>query len=812
MGAGAGTKNEGQETVSNLRGSRIHVKGIVQGVGFRPFVYGLAKRHGLNGWVRNTSAGVDIELEGPSAALAAFVEALEREAPPLAHIDDVEITERPANGFTTFEIVDSQPLADAFQPISPDVAICDDCLRELFDPGDRRYLYPFINCTNCGPRFTIIQDIPYDRPLTTMKPFPMCDACAAEFHDPLDRRFHAQPVACPDCGPHVWLEANLYGSGAMVKRREKEAAVREARRLLAEGRVVAVKGLGGFHLACDATNEAAVRALRERKQRAEKPLAVMVADLAAVRDHCYADEAEEQLLASAAQPIVILQRRPSSSIVPAVAPRQDTLGVMLPYTPLHNLLLSPASDGEGPAVRALVMTSGNVSEEPIAYRNEEAVERLGSLADAFLLHNRAIHVRCDDSVARALPPGKEAPNGREQSATAPYILRRARGYAPNPLPLPWEGPSLLAVGAELKNTFCLTRERYAFLSQHVGDLENYETLRAFEEGVVHFERLFRARPEALAYDLHPDYLATRYALARAEREGLPAVGVQHHHAHIAACMADNGLSGERPVIGVSFDGTGYGDDGAFWGGEFLLADYDGYERAAHLAYAPLAGGDRAVREPWRMALAWLRQSGQPWDEALPPTRHAHSLTRERGPYVLDVLEQQLATGLNAPPTSSMGRLFDAVAALAGVRQTVRYEAQAAIELEALARACEKHVDENGAYPFTIEIGVIDPRPLIGAVTEDVRAGVDQSVIAARFHNGVARMVVEVCGHLRSAFDLSAVALSGGVWQNAILLERTVKALRAKGFTVYIHRQAPANDGGLALGQAAVASRRLQQEG
>lgn len=788
--------------MSDRRGSRIHVKGIVQGVGFRPFVYGLAKRHGLSGWVRNTSAGVDIEVEGPPAALVAFTEALERDAPPLARIDGLEVAERTANGFTTFEIVDSQPVDGAFQPISPDVAVCDDCLRELFDPADRRYRYPFINCTNCGPRFTIIQDVPYDRPQTTMSPFPMCAACAAEYHDPLDRRFHAQPVACPHCGPHVWLEASPHRKGTAFERREEDEAVQEARRLLAEGRVVAVKGLGGFHLACDATNGAAVQRLRRRKQRADKALAVMVVDLAAVRDHCYVNGAEEELLLSAARPIVILRRRPTSSIVPAVAPRQDTLGVMLPYTPLHYLLLAPPADGERPIARALVMTSGNVSEEPIAYRNDEARERLGPLADAFLLHNRAIHVRCDDSVVQALP----ADNGERQSPTAPYMLRRSRGYAPNPLPLPWEGPPLLAAGAELKNTFCLTRERYAFLSQHVGDLENYETLRAFEEGVDHFERLFRARPEAVAYDLHPDYLATRYALARAEREGLPAVAVQHHHAHVAACMADNGLSGERPVIGVTFDGTGYGDDGAIWGGEFLIADYDSYERAAHLAFVPLAGGDRAVREPWRMALAWLRQSGLPWDEALPPTRHAHSLTRERGPYVLDVLEQQLATGLNAPPTSSMGRLFDAAAALAGVRQTVHYEAQAAIELEVLAR---KRPGENGVYPFTVEGRVIHADALIAAIMQDAKAGVDPGVIAARFHHGVAQMVVDVCGHLRRAHGLEEVALSGGVWQNALLLERAVASLRAEGFTVYLHRQAPANDGGLALGQAAVAAWRLQ---
>ena len=800
--------------MADLRGARIDVKGVVQGVGFRPFVYGLAKRYGLTGWVRNTSAGVEIEVDGADAALAAFMEALEREAPPLARIDSVEAAQIAANGFTRFAIEASLALEGAFQPIAPDVAVCAECLRELFDPADRRFRYPFINCTNCGPRFTIIRDVPYDRPQTTMSPFPMCDACAAEYHDPLDRRFHAQPVACPACGPQVWLQAGRGMSAKGFPHREKEAAIRHARRLLAGGRIVAVKGLGGFHLACDGTNEAAVRTLRERKQRVEKPLALMMADVAAVRRDCYVDETEEQLLTSAARPIVIVGRRPASTIAPGVAPGQDTLGVMLPYTPLHYLLLAAATDGEGPVARALVMTSGNVSEEPIAYGNDEALERLGPLADAFLLHDREIYARCDDSVVRPLPRReKEAGDGHRHAryrGAAPYLLRRSRGYAPNPLRLPWTAPPVLAAGAELKNAFCLTRERFAFLSQHVGDLENYETLRAFEEGVRHFERLFGVRPEAVAYDLHPDYLATRYALARAEKEGLPAVGVQHHHAHVAACMADNGLSGERPVIGVSFDGTGYGHDGAIWGGEFLVADYDGYERAAHLAYVPLAGGERAVKEPWRLALAWLRQCGRSWAEALPPTRHARRVSHEKGEDALGILEQQLATGLNAPPTSSMGRLFAAVAALAGVRQTVNYEAQAAVELEALARAREQEGGESGAYPFTLEIGVVDPRPLMAAVADDVRAGVDQGVISARFHNSVAQMVVDVCRGLQRAFDVSDVALSGGVWQNAILLQQTMALLQANEFTVYVHRQAPANDGGLALGQAVIAARRLQE--
>jgi len=760
-------------------GARIHISGVVQGVGFRPFVYGLATRLGLTGWVRNTSAGVDIEVDGSSESLASFVEALRQGPPPLARIDDLEVTARPPDGFTSFEIIASQGVPQAFQPISPDVSICPDCLRELFDPADRRYRYPFINCTNCGPRFTIIQDIPYDRPQTTMAPFAMCPDCAAEYEDPLDRRFHAQPVACPVCGPQIWLESE-------EGRSDREEALQGARELLATGKIVAVKGLGGFHLACDAANPEAVDELRRRKLRVDKPFALMVADIETVARHCHLDEAERQLLESRQRPIVILRRRPESDIVPGVAPNQDTLGVMLPYTPLHYLLLEPAPGFP----EALVMTSGNLSEEPIATDNHEAQERLAALADAFLLHDRDIRTRCDDSVVRVFPVGTE--QRADDPETAIYPLRRARGYAPFPVHLPWEMPPILATGAELKNTFCLTKQRYAFLSHHIGDLENYETLQAFETGIEHYQRLFRVGPELLAYDLHPDYLASRYALARAEREGLPAVGVQHHHAHVAACMAEHGLSGETPVIGVSFDGTGYGDDGVIWGGEFLLADYRGYQRPLHLAYAPLPGGDAAVRQPWRFTLAWLNQAGLEWGDDLPPVRAASAEQ-------LDVIRRQIEGGVNAPPTSSMGRLFDAVAALIGVRQEVNYEAQAAIELEALVDP-----DESGAYPFDIGDGLIDPAPMLRALLADLRNGVSAGAMAVRFHNGLAAMVGAACRTLREQFGVAQVALSGGVWQNMVLLGRTVPLLRGDGFEVYLHRQVPANDGGLALGQAVVA--------
>lgn len=765
-----------------LRGARVHLSGVVQGVGFRPFVYGLAQRYSLTGWVRNSSSGVEIVVDGAAEALSGFVTALRSELPPLARIDSFDLCARAPEGFERFEIRPSRPEAGAFQPISPDVAICDDCLRELFDPADRRHRYPFINCTNCGPRYTIIRDIPYDRPLTTMAGFVLCEACAAEYHDPLDRRFHAQPVACPDCGPQPWLES----TDGQVKA-TGEDTIPAARELLRTGHILAVKGLGGFHLACDAANPAAVTELRRRKLRVDKPFAIMMLDIAAVERHCLLNEAEAALLLSRARPIVILPRRPDSLLARDLAPNQDNIGVMLPYTPLHYLLL----EREDSYPEALVMTSGNLSEEPIAFTNQAARDQLVPLADAFLFHDRDIHMRCDDSVMRVLAM-------EDHAITMP--VRRSRGYAPFPVRLPWSAPPLLATGAELKNTFCLTRDTYAFLSHHIGDMENYETLRAFEDGVAHLERLFRVSPEAIAYDLHPNYMATRYALERASAAGIPAIGVQHHHAHIAAGMVENGLSGKKKVIGVAFDGTGYGEDGAIWGGEFLIADYATYERAAYLRYVPLPGGDRAVREPWRVALAWLNVAGLPWEDDLPPVRFARQLGNDR----LDVLRRQIDLGLNAPPTSSMGRLFDAAAALAGIRQMVNYEAQAAIEFEALVDGL---IDT--AYEFAFDGSVIDPTPLWMGILDDRRAAVSPGTIAARFHNGIARMVLAVCRHLRDVHALDEVVLSGGVWQNVTLLRQALNLLKRDRFTVYIHHQVPANDGGIALGQAAIAARRMK---
>ena len=695
------------------------------------------------------------------------------------------------------------------------MSVCDDCLRELFDPADRRYRYPFINCTNCGPRFTIITDMPYDRPLTTMRDFPLCPDCAQEYQNPLDRRFHAQPVACPRCGPQIWFESSGQQIGAALDELPQAMEVSSgdsglliAQKWLAEGKILAIKGLGGFHLACDANNRRAVAALRERKLRVDKPFAIMMADMDTVLANCLVDSREQELLESRQRPIVILRRKPDAPIALEVAPGQDTLGVMLPYTPLHFLLLSSHPGQPSlPTVRSLVMTSGNLAEEPIAYTNPAARQQLASLADGFLMHNRPIRVRCDDSVMRVAPePGNHPvqPDRAGESKILP--IRRSRGYAPYPVKLAWDLPPVLAAGAELKNAFCITRERYAFMSQHIGDMENFETLQAFEDSVNHFERLFRVTPELLAYDLHPDYLASRYILNRSQSAGLPAVAIQHHHAHIVACMAENGLLASDTVIGVAFDGTGYGDDGLIWGGEFLLSSYSSYQRMAHLRYVPLPGGDLAIREPWRIALAYLDQLGLEWAPDLPAVAFGERALSEI-PGGLAVLSNQIAKGVNAPQTSSMGRLFDAVASLVGLRQTVNYEGQAAIELEA-------SIDTQAAFePYSFNLvpavgGIgplmIDPAPLFSQILADLRSGLPIGTIAARFHTGTAQMVLEVCRWVRQTSGSDQVALSGGVWQNTALLAHTLQLLEADGFQVFTHHWVPPNDGGLALGQALAA--------
>ncbi|MGQ9584930.1 MAG: carbamoyltransferase HypF [Anaerolineae bacterium] len=787
---------------------RITLRGVVQGVGFRPFVFNLAERLGVAGWVLNDSSGVEIEAEGLPEAVSAFVTALQAEAPPRARIEALEVQDLAPRGYERFAIRGSQRQEGRYQLVSPDIATCSDCLRELLDPADRRYRYPFTNCTNCGPRFTIIQDIPYDRPNTTMQPFQMCRDCQREYDDPRNRRFHAQPNACPICGPQLELVRCPSMLSEVWEARGQGDVVSQAANLLRRGAIVALKGLGGFHLACDATNAHAVQTLRVRKGRPHKPFAVMMAALEEVRRHCRVSPEEEALLASPECPIVLLPWRAGSDVVPAVAPGYRNLGVMLPYTPLHHILLRDVG-------RPLVMTSGNLSEEPIAAENEEALERLGHLADAFVLHNREIYARYDDSVW--FVPGSEVtgqqvsdcssprPSFTHPSLTAPQPIRRARGYAPFPVKLPFQARQVLACGAEIKNTFCLTRDEYAFVSQHIGDMENLETLEHFEATVRLYEHLFRIQPEAVAYDRHPDYLATRYALDRMEA-GNPSlsVAVQHHHAHIAACLADNSWGvDEGPVIGVALDGTGYGDDGHIWGGEWLVADYREYRRAAHLEYLPLPGGDAAIRNPWRIAAAYTHALlGEFPDFVVPQDVDAHEG---------HLLRQQLARRLNCPLTSSMGRLFDAISGLLGVCTQTTYEAQAAIELEMAAEGWGGHTSK-GAYPFRLEAQVgcweVRLQELLRAIMADVQAGAPVGEVAWRFHQTVAQMTVEVCQQIAGETGLRVVALSGGCFQNRLLLRLTVPALERAGFRVLLHRQVPCNDGGLSLGQAAIANQQM----
>jgi hydrogenase maturation protein HypF len=765
-------------------GLRIHITGLVQGVGFRPFIYSLAMRNNIQGWVRNTSAGVDIQVDGTKIQLDTFIHQLHNELPPLSRIDSFETQKCSPEGFTKFEIIPSEAIPGAFIPISPDVSICDDCLREMFDPDDRRYRYPFINCTNCGPRFTIIKDIPYDRPKTTMAPFEMCPACRAEYENPLDRRFHAQPVACPVCGPHVWLDSGQ----SNPSEHNKDDAISKTLSLLLQGKIIGIKGLGGFHLACDATNHHAVTELRNRKLRIDKPFAVMMPDISTIEKFCFLNDVEKKILTSRERPIVLLRAKPASNIVPAVAPQQKTIGVMLPYTPLHYLLF------QGLSIPALVMTSGNFSEEPIAYANNDALDHLSGLADAFLLHNRKIHTRCDDSVVRLADSNSSVTNETKFNL---YPIRRSRGYAPNPIKLPWKNsPKILATGPELKNTFCIAKEEYAFLSHHIGDMENYETLKSFEEGIEHYERLFKINPEVIACDLHPNYLASRYAENRAKTNNLELIKIQHHHAHIAACMADQGLQGERPVIGVSFDGTGYGDDHAIWGGEFLVADYQGYQRYAHLEYFPLPGGDAAIRNPARIALSQLWEADIDWDDDLPAVKFCCGDE-------MSLLRSMLNNAINCPVTSSIGRLFDSVAALVGVRGLVNYEGQAAIELEALADPNEK-----SAYSLDFDNGMIICKNMLHEIINDLRADVPTGMISSRFHNGLANVILQVCNDIKTDTNLREVVLSGGVWQNIILLNKTIPLLQRSNFKVYIHNQVPTNDGGIALGQVAIARNQL----
>jgi hydrogenase maturation protein HypF len=762
----------------------VSVTGIVQGVGFRPFVYALARQHGLTGLVRNDAEGVHIEVEGDVESLDLFVRGIDRDAPPLAVVEDVAWRPLSARGEREFRIEASREGIRRKALVSPDVATCEDCLAEVFDPSDRRYRYPFTNCTNCGPRFTITRQVPYDRATTTMSRFAMCPECQREYEDPSDRRFHAQPNACPLCGPQVRL---LDRFGHELHAKPDDPILRTAGMLRGRA-IVAVKGLGGYHLACDPFDGRAVRTLRGRKVRQDKPFAIMARDLEQVRELCLVGPEEEVLLTSPARPIVLLRRREDAGVADEVAPRQSTLGVMLAYTPLHHLLLRDAGI-------PLVMTSGNNSDEPIAYTDEEAFEQLGDIADFFLVHDRPVHMRTDDSVVRVAE--------RET-----YPIRRSRGFAPSPLRLAEDfRRHVLACGGELKNTFCVGKGRHVFLSHHIGDLENFETLTSFREGIDHFCRLFDVRPELVAHDLHPEYLSTKYA-RELEESGLPAVGVQHHHAHVASCLADNACQDDTLVIGVALDGTGYGTDGAVWGGEFFEGSLEsGFERRGHLEYAPLPGGSAAIRQPWRMALAQLVSIyGEDESAELPL-----AVVRQAGERNVSLVARLVEHKLNTPPTSSAGRLFDAVAALVVVPGTQRttYEGQAAVELELAADG-----PANRGYTFHLRAQndgwVVETREIIRGVVEDLLSGRGSGEISSRFHRTMAEIVAAGCEKVRETGGPSTVALSGGTFQNMLLFDQTVKLLEEREFVVHKHKRVPTNDGGIALGQAVLADRAFTQ--
>jgi hydrogenase maturation protein HypF len=815
---------------------RVHarVDGTVQGVGFRPFVYRLADELALTGWVRNDQRGVELEVEGRVQDVETFLARLPAEAPPLARVGHVRAESRPLREEPSFLIAPSARAGEADALVVPDAATCPDCLSELLDPDNRRFRYPLINCTNCGPRFTIVCGVPYDRPLTTMADFQMCAACRAEYEDPSDRRFHAQPNACRVCGPQTLLIGTggevlgatdggdwAFGANAAEARTgiadavtdtadavtgildavtdtadamtgiadavtgTADAvtgiadAVRAAASLLAQGSILAVKGLGGYHLAARADAEEAVALLRARKRREDRPFALMVADLDAARQLAFLDEREAALLVGSVRPIVLVTRKTDAPVAQAVAPRVSELGLMLPYTPLHHLLLA---DLGAMGVQTLVMTSGNLSDEPICYEDDEARARLAEVADAFLLHDRPIHIRTDDSVVRIARVGQGA---------RPLLLRRSRGHVPGSLRLPVAArPPLLAVGAELKSTLFVVRGERAWVSHHIGDLGNWETLRSFREGIAHFQRLFAVAPEVLAHDLHPDYLSTGYAM---DQEDVELLGVQHHHAHLAAVLAEHGECG--PAVGAIYDGSGHGTDGSVWGGELLLGGLTGFERVGHLRPVRLPGGDRAVREPWRMACVWLAEATGDPCPAIPPI-----LAGRVDPERWAAIARLAGGGVAAPITTSVGRLCDAVAALCGLRCEVTYEGQAAIELEAIADRAER-----GAYAIPCAKGELDPRPAILAVLADIRGGVSPATVSARFHHGLAVATACACAEATQAAGLSLLVLAGGVFQNRLLLERVAVEAQSAGLRVLVPERLPPNDGAISYGQAAIAA-------
>jgi len=788
---------------------RIFVKGIVQGVGFRPFVYNLAHSLNLQGFVMNSSRGVTIEVEGNNSSI--FIEKLTKEPPPLSQIMEVDITLMPYHGYQDFQIVESSD-EGSFTHISADVSICEDCLRELLDENDRRYLYPFINCTNCGPRYTITKSIPYDRPNTTMSVFTMCDKCEEEYHNPGDRRFHAQPNACPLCGPNVTL---VIGHQSSVI---SDNPIEKTIELMKEGKIVAIKGLGGFHIACDATNDEVVKRLRERKRKSNKPFALMAPDVKTIKKFCEVSEEEEGLLISNRRPIVLLKKRQNVPLLSdEIAPNNQYLGFMLPYTPLHYLLFycliakkvmskelrvksktqgqnselrTPNSEQKIPLVTnfdALVMTSGNLSEEPIVVDNDEAMSKLSYLVDAFLIHNREIFMRVDDAVVRTT------------QYSSPSFIRRARGYVPAAISLHEEGPDVLGCGADIKNTFTLTKGSFAIPGQHIGDMENYETLMFFEESLRNLKDVYRVKPVALAYDLHPMYLSTQWAV---KQEGIEKIGIQHHYAHIASVMAEKGMKDK--VIGVSFDGTGYGTNGNLWGGEFLIADIKGFKRAGHFRYIPLPGGEMAVKEPWRTAISYIYDiAGDEVMQYLESISFVERYGDERINDILKIIDKKQFS----PLSSGAGRLFDAVSAILGLCDKNTFEGEAAIALESITMP-----DIMDDYPVDIKFREpieVDFSHTVLRIIDDLLNGEDKGIISSKFHNTVATVVFRVAQKLSSLHKIDDVALSGGVFQNMYLLDTTITQLNSIGMKTYINEKVPSNDAGISLGQAYIIRERIK---
>lgn len=748
----------------------IIIKGIVQGVGFRPFIHKLVQNYNLSGWVLNSNQGVEIDVEGKTKELNSFISDIKDKLPPLARIEKIEVNQLPLIGYKGFSIKQSITKEEnSFVLVSPDISICEDCLQELFNPHNRRFHYPFINCTNCGPRFTIIKDIPYDRGKTTMRVFEMCPQCQSEYENIEDRRYHAQPNACAECGPQVFLYQNK-------RKLENSDPIKEAIKLLKDGKIGAIKGLGGFHLACDATNNEVVTKLRRLKNREAKPFAIMSFNLEKIKQYCKLGKKEEKWLVNRARPIVLLKKKEDSLISSLVAPRNNYLGVMLPYTPLHYLLLKDN-------FTALIMTSGNIADQPIIGDNQEALEKLDGIADFFLLYNRDIFNRCDDSVVKIVNDGNE-------------FFRRARGYVPYPIILDFKLKEVLALGGELKNTISFSKENYVFPSQYLGDLKSVETLDFLKESIENLEKIFRVNPEIIACDLHPDYLSTQFAEEIGAKKGLKVVKVQHHHAHIVSCMAENNI--KEKVMGVAYDGTGYGDDGKIWGGEFLLCGLKGYLRVGHLKYCSLPGGDKAIMEPWRMTYSYLYYIYGPKAKTL-DINFIQRMDYDK----LSIIEKMIDKNINSPLTSSCGRLFDAVSSLIGIRDEISYEGQAAMELESFCASGIKERYKFCIYKEGMEF-IIDPQEIFIEIIKDLKEGIDKKIMAAKFHNTVAEFTLNLCGKIRKNSGINKIALSGGVFQNKYLTEKVVSLLEDKGFKVYTQRKVPPNDGGISLGQAVVA--------